>query len=150
MESMIREAHGDYHIFRVSNLAGKTSNPHTVLNFFYQHIVSGAFFYLWKNASRNIIDIDHAVAVCSYIIDEKLFRNEITNIANPINYPVTEIIETIENISEKKGNYEPVDKGSNPDINTYSVQQLFALLHVNFDNAYLNKTLQKYYSAHDL
>ena len=150
MEAMIREEHGDYHIFRVSNLAGKTNNPHTVLNFFHRHIVSGTFFYVWKNASRNIIDIDHAVAVCSYIIDEKKFRNEVTNVANPVNYPVAAIIEDLENISGKKGNFELVDKGSNPDINTYNVQQLFPLLHINFDKAYLTRTLKKYYNADDL
>lgn len=150
MEAMIKELHGDYHIFRVSNLAGKTSNPNTVLNFFYQHIISGSVFDLWLHASRNIIDIDDAVAVCSYIIDKKLCSNEITNIANPVNYPVAEIVKTLETISGKKANYTVTDKGSNPDINTHQAKHFFSLLHISFDDDYLKKTLEKYYSPHDV
>ena len=88
METIVKKQHSNYHIFRISNLAGNSGNPHTFLNFFIQHIVSGNFFYLWGHAYRNIIDIENAVAVCDYIIQRQLFKNEIVNIANPVNYPV--------------------------------------------------------------
>src|SRR5688572_5332524 len=54
MENLIQTRHPDYHIFRLANLAGKTNNPHTFLNYFAQHIQSGSFFYLWKQAWRNV------------------------------------------------------------------------------------------------
>ncbi|SRR6266542_659577 len=144
METLVQQ-HSNYHIFRISNLAGITNNPHTFLNFFLQHILSEQHFYLWKSAYRNIIDIDDAVAVCDHIIKEQLFKNEIVNIANPVNYPVTQIIEELEMVIQKKGKYELIDKGSNPAIDTQIVQQLFYQLNIHFDENYLRKVLQKYF-----
>lgn len=144
MESMVAK-HNHYHIFRISNLAGKTNNPHTVLNFFVQHIRSGDFFFAWKNASRNIIDLDDAVAVCSHIITQGLFKNEIVNIANPANYPVTQIIRAVEETLRKKGNYELIDKGNAPVINTQNIQKIFPALNIYFDDNYLNNVIKKYF-----
>ncbi len=147
MEAIVREGHDHYHIFRISNLAGRTSNPHTVLNFFVQHITEGRFFYLWKNAARNIIDLDDAVAVCDYIIRKQLFNNEITNIANPSNYPVTTIVQTIEDTLGLKGNYGLVEKGDNPHIDTRNAEKIFNRLNIRFDEHYLERILKKYFAA---
>ena len=147
IETIVKEEHDDYHIFRISNLVGRTDNPHTVLNFFIQHIISGHFFFLWKNASRNIIDIDDAVAVCDWIIQQQFFKNEVVNVANPVNYKVTEIIQAIETFLEKKGNYELVDKGINPDIDIQTVKKFFAPLNIQFDKDYFSRILKKYYTV---
>ena len=145
MEAIIRENQPHYYIFRVSNLIGHTDNPHTVLNFFVQHIQSGQAFFVWKNASRNIIDIDDAVIICNYILERHLFSNDIVNIANPSNYPVGEIVQTIEEVVNRKGNYELIDKGSNPDIDTSRIQDIFTLSKMRFDGEYLRKTIKKYF-----
>lgn len=145
METIVKQMHPNYRIFRISNLAGKTDNPHTVLNFFIQHIIANDLFFVWKNASRNIIDIDDAVAICSLIIKNENFSNSIVNVANPINYPVIEIIKTIEEVLGRKGRYTLIDKGSNPDIDTKEIQQFFAGLHIDFDKQYLYRTIKKYF-----
>jgi nucleoside-diphosphate-sugar epimerase len=145
METIIREDHPRYHIFRVSNLVGNTDNPHTVLNFFVQHINSGEPFFVWRNASRNIIDIDDAVVVCNYILKHDLFRNEIVNIASPSNYSVAEIVQTIEDVVGRKGNYEGLDKGSQPDIDTDPIQEIFTVSNIRFDGEYLRRTIKKYF-----
>jgi nucleoside-diphosphate-sugar epimerase len=148
MEAILQENHGDYHIFRISNLAGKTNNPHTVLNFFAQHILSRDFFSLWKNASRNIIDLDDAVAICDYLIQNKLFKNKVVNVANPVNYPVLQIIRVLEEILRKKGNFKLIEKGYDPEINTLPIQPFLNELNLPFDKEYLNRTLTKYYAVH--
>jgi nucleoside-diphosphate-sugar epimerase len=148
MEAIVQEFHGDYRIFRISNLAGKTNNPHTVLNFFAQHILSGDFFSLWKNASRNIIDLQDAVAICDYLIQNKLFKNEVVDVANPVNYPVLQIIRVMEEILGEKGNYELIEKGYDPKINTLPIQPFLSELKIPFDKGYLIKTLTKYYAVH--
>jgi len=146
MERMIKEYHNNYHIFRISNLAGKTNNAHTVLNYFFLHIIHNEFFNLWKNAFRNIIDLDDAVFLCDYIIQQGLFKNEIVNIANPENYPVVKIVQLLERINKKKANYNLIDKGGNPAIDTKPIQYLFPILDINFGENYLYTTLKKYYS----
>jgi nucleoside-diphosphate-sugar epimerase len=150
MEALLEENHHQYHIFRISNLAGKTENPHTVLNFFAQHILSGEFFFAWKHASRNIIDIEDAVKVCSMVIKEGLYKNEILNVANIQNNPVPEIIGDLETILGKRGNYDLIDKGSNPEINTSLIRDLYRSLDIRFDQGYLSRTLKKYYGTNDL
>src|SRR6267154_2643114 len=57
IEDIIQSSAKQYHIFRVSNLAGIYANPNTVLNFFLYHVQHGINFDLWTNACRNIIDI---------------------------------------------------------------------------------------------
>lgn len=146
METLIKEEHPDYHIFRISNLAGNTTNSNTLLNFFYQHIVSGEFFHIWQNAARNIIDIDDAVILCDYIIQNELLKNRITNIANPHNYSVLSIIEIFEQMLHKKGNYDIIEKSSIPFIDTTTISFFIDTLKINFEEDYLLRTLHKYYS----
>jgi nucleoside-diphosphate-sugar epimerase len=150
MENILATAADNFHIFRISNLAGKTTNPHTVLNYFIQHISQGIFFNLWKGASRNIIDIDDVLPVCNYIIEQKLYSNQIINIANPVNYPVADIVQVIETISGKKGNYAFTDRISVPNINISLIKNIIEKLSINFGNDYLIKTIEKYFFADDV
>jgi len=145
MEELIMKRQSNYHIFRISNLAGNTSNPHTVLNYFFQHIFRYDFFYLWKNACRNVIDVDDAFSVTDFIVKNNLFKNETINIANPVNYSVIKIVELLEEIIGKKGNYSIIDKGGTPEIDVKPIQHLFPILNMSFDESYLKKTLKKYY-----
>ena len=146
MEAIIQRHVANYHIFRISNLVGNTDNPHTVLNFFVQHIRTGHSFKVWKNAARNIVDIDDAFAICDHIIRKKLFLNTWVNIANTRNYPVMQIIRAIEQVIGKQGNYKLVDAGDNPMIDTSSIEEIVHTLDISFDDHYLTKTLRKYYS----
>ena len=150
MENIIAASHNDYLVFRISNLAGKTDNPHTVFNFFIQHIESGKPFQVWKKATRNIIDISDALLICGHIINNSLFSNQVVNIANPVNYPVIDIVTTIEHYFGKKGNYTLVDKESNPIIDIHPIDKIITDLAINFDRNYLERTIKKYFPINDL
>jgi nucleoside-diphosphate-sugar epimerase len=147
METMIQSRHSDYHIFRLANLAGKTNNPHTFLNYFAQHIQSGTFFYLWKHAWRNVMDVTDVVTICHHILQHGLYKNEVVNIVNPVSYKVMEIVNVIEEVLQKKGNYELVDKTSRPEIDTTVVQQLAQELHIPFNEKYLSRIVNKYFAS---
>ena len=47
---------------------------------------------LWKHASRNIIDIYDVSKICTYIIDNSLYKNEVTNICNSYNSSIIELV----------------------------------------------------------
>ncbi|MES1226009.1 MAG: NAD-dependent epimerase/dehydratase family protein, partial [Bacteroidota bacterium] len=81
MEAYIQQHQAQYTIFRLSNPIGKTTNNDTVVNFFIKHILDQETFNVWKNASRNIIDIDDMYLVCHEILEKKMFTNSIVNIA---------------------------------------------------------------------
>ncbi|HRO85738.1 MAG TPA: NAD-dependent epimerase/dehydratase family protein [Niabella sp.] len=150
MERVISALHKRYHIFRVSNLAGRSPNPHTVLNFFVQHILSGTPFFLWNNASRNIIDADDAFLICNYILQESNSYKRVTNIANTANYDVKVIVREIELFFQKKGNYTFVENFSHPEIDVSAIQSIISMLNIKFDNDYLKKVINKYYAANDI
>ncbi len=147
MEELIRAKALKYLIFRVSNPVGKTNNQHTVLNYFVEHIRAGTFFTVWKYASRNLIDIDDMYLICDHIMQSANLRNQVVNVANPVNYPVITIIEGIETHLEKTGHYNLADKGNSPLIDTSAIQPMLSHLKIEFDQHYLQRILRKYFPA---
>lgn len=136
-----------YHIFRISNLAGISSNPNTVLNFFFNHIRNGVNFDLWTNACRNIIDVDHSYLIIDHILKNNLFPNQIINIANPVNHQVKNIIAAIEAFLNIRSNYIEIDKGTCFDIDTSPIQPIIQKMGIWFGPEYLRDLLNKYYMA---
>lgn len=150
MENIIKESATTFSIFRMPNLAGKTTNPHTVINYFYFHIINNSPFQLWENASRNIIDVSDAFAICNMLLRSGQASGKTINVANPSNYTVLEIVQTIENVIGIKGNYVLVKKGGSPVIDTTLISGVINSLAINFDNNYLKSLIEKYLLAHDV
>ena len=146
IETYIQQNHSQYYIFRVSNLVGHSHNPNTILNYFVNHIRSATNFDLWENASRNLIDIDDMYAVVDYILTNRIMMNQVIMVANPLSYPVTRIIEEIENVFELNANYIRINKGRHFEIDVSSIKPLFRELNIDFSEGYLGHLLQKYYS----
>lgn len=145
MESKIRSHHNNYLIFRLSNLVGRTDNPHTIMNFFFKAVDTGIPFELWKNAARNLIDVKDVLLVCSHILSQASIINQTINIANPVSYPVLEIVEAIESHLGKKGNYTIQQKGAAFQIPLDECLSLYNLLQLHFEKKYLSRLLQTYY-----
>jgi len=141
MEYLV-QTHPNYLIFRLPQVAGRTPNPNTLLNYLYARISRSESFNLWANAKRNIIDVDDILLVANQIIEKNLFNNKVINIANPVNYKMTEIVEMMETVVGKKAIFEVLDRGSEYLIDVNSV----TLAGVDFDEYYLSKLITKYYS----
>ena len=145
IETIIRQQVSDYYIFRVSNLVGKSFNQNTLLNFFYYHIIHKINFDLWINSTRNLVDTDDLFFITDYILQNKILSNGIINIANPISYQVTEIVASLETILHQKANSIHIAKGSSFTIDISLILPVIEKLGINFDEAYLNRLLKKYY-----
>jgi nucleoside-diphosphate-sugar epimerase len=129
----------------VSNLAGISTNQNTLLNFFFYHIKNGINFDLWTNACRNIIDVDDAYIIIDHILQNKLFSNKIINVANHSNYPVKDIIGTIEHFLDVKSNYIEIDKGNCFEIDLSFIKPITQELKIEFNKEYLSSLLNKYF-----
>lgn len=145
MEELIKNISSSYIIFRVSNPVGFTGNVHTVLNYFFEHINSSTHFNLWEYASRNLVDLDDMYRICEAVIHDEKWANKIVNVANPVNYPVTSIVEAIEQHTGIKAIYTLLEKGNSPLIDTSEIQPLYSGLHIEFSKDYLPGLLKKYY-----
>jgi nucleoside-diphosphate-sugar epimerase len=146
IESIIQDSYTNYYIFRVSNLAGRSKNPNTVLNFFVYHILKGINFDLWTNAMRNLIDIDDMYKIVRDILKKEVYQNQIINIANPRSYTAIEIVNTIEDFFGIQANYIPIQKGSPFNIDISLIAPIIQNLDIHFGNDYLSNLLRKYYS----
>lgn len=145
MEQIIAESCDTFSIFRIANPIGITENPHTLLNYLSQKIRNGDHFIVWKNARRNLIDIDHLVLIASYIIDHELHSNMILNIASPIDFSILEIVKTLEYTLGVSGKYSVEPLGWVPMISLEGVEWIINELNLKFDKNYLKDIVEKYY-----
>lgn len=145
MEELIRSRACRYLIVRVSNVVGGSGNPHTVFNYFWDHIQQGKPFMIWKNTTRNLIDIDDFYEAVEQAITRSVYHNQTYTIANPHSVSPIQIVEAIEQHTGKKGNYKQVSKGTPFKIDT-QIQDLltFDLIYWRPDQ-YILRLLTKYY-----
>lgn len=144
MEQLVK-AHPRNLTLRLPQVIGETPNPHTLLNFLYARILRGESFKLWNKAHRNIIDVIDVALIAQQFIEDKSFRNTTLNIANLVNYSVTDIVGTMERILKKKGVYDIVEMGSKYSIEIDAVLSVMGKAGVEFSNDYLEKIIAKYY-----
>lgn len=142
-------AHPRYLILRLPQVAGKTPNPHTLLNFLYAHIARSEAFQLWSKTRRNIIDIDDVAAIASLLIEDTSARNITVNIANPVSYAMTCIVGAMERIVGKRAIYDLVERGSEYTIDTSAIRSVLDKANVQFGDDYLETVIGKYYAKAD-
>ncbi len=147
IEKFIKQNVKRYYLFRVSNLAGVSNNPYTILNYFIFNIHSGHSLTVWKNASRNIIGIDDMHSIINYFLREEKGMNTTINIANPKNYSVSYIITCIEEHLNKKAICNEIEKGDNYKIDVSAIEPVISKLNIQFDNNYMPSLLKKYYHS---
>jgi len=142
MEELIKTKSNSYYIFRLPQVVGKTHSP-TLVNFLIDSITNSKFFYVQKNATRNLIDVDDVFIICDHIITNGLYLNSIVNIASPFNLKVIEIVSLIEEILNKKANFELIEQGVSQEINIDKIK--FA--NYIFDKNYIKNILLKRISS---
>ncbi|HZZ95347.1 MAG TPA: NAD-dependent epimerase/dehydratase family protein [Usitatibacter sp.] len=147
LESLV-EQRPPYLVVRLPQVAGRTPNPHTLLNYLYARITRSEKFDLWKHACRNIIDVDDAAAIILYLIRHEQAVDEIINVANPRSSSMTEIVQAIEAATHHRAVYRLLDRGAAYEIDTSRITKAITTLQLPFGDAYLSRTVAKYYYPH--
>lgn len=145
MEQLAR-AHTRNLILRLPQVAGRTSNPHTLLNFLYASISRSERFTLWSKARRNIIDVVDVVSITQQLVADRSMRNRVINVANTSNYPVAEIVRAMEHAVGKSAIFDTVERGTEYEIDTHLILPVMEKIDLRFDGDYLQKVVNKYYS----
>jgi len=145
LEEVIQKKIKRHYIFRVSNIAGNATNPNTVLNFFYHHIMNQINFDLWVNAYRNIIDMDDVFVIIDSILKSGNLANQVINVANPESYKVTDIVASLEEVTGLTANAIPIEKGFYFPIDISLILPIIEELKIKFDHSYLLNLVRKYY-----
>lgn len=139
----------NYLILRLPQVAGKTENPHTLLNYLYARIARSEAFCLWSKAKRNIVDVDDIASIANQLINDSTTQNKLFNIANVANYSMLEIVSSMEQLVGKPAIYQKEVRGAEYKINIDDTLQFIDGAAVIFGEEYLMKVLKKYYGQHN-
>ncbi len=144
IEELVRSSKG-YAIFRLTQVVGKTSNPHTLTNYLYQHITSDTPFQIWRHAKRNLIDVDDVVSIATYLIQSPRMSRITENIACPFSIGIDELVRIFEHVLRKKAVYTLKDAGGAYAIDTRLATAAAKNISIDFNENYTEKLLRKYY-----
>ena len=143
MEQIVR-THANHLILRLPQVAGRTPNPHTLLNYLYARIARGERFSIWRRARRNVIDCDDLSRICLALVDHGL-RGDTVNIANTRDYRIVDIVQTMERVCRGHAVYDVIDSGGTYSIDVSRLLPYIDALGICFDDDYLECVLRKYY-----
>jgi hypothetical protein len=148
MEDLVRER-ARYLILRLPQVAGKTPNPHTLLNYLHGRIARSERFHIWGGATRNIIDVDDIVKITMDLIATEGANVETINIANPRSSVMLDIVHALERVLDTRAVFDVLDKGARVPIDTDRITASIKRCGIRFGNAYLGNIIEKYYGAYD-
>ena len=131
-------------VFRLPQVVGRTGNPHTLTNFLASKIRTGERFTIWSRAVRTLIDVDDVAALGTFLI-ERAEPPSTIDLCTPESLTMFELVEIMERVLGRKGNYETVDRGggSQPDATLVSVAA--AECGIDLSKGYTERVLRKYY-----
>jgi len=144
MESLVKRCN-HYMIFRLPQVVGKTQNPHTIVNFLYHQIMEGKTFQVWQGACRNLIDVADVYRIADYFIKHRIFTNQVTTIATPINVKILDLVRILEKVTHKSAYFEILERGSCYEIDVRHLEHYLKLLHISFLENYPERIITKYY-----
>jgi nucleoside-diphosphate-sugar epimerase len=144
MEKIVESNCEQFHIFRLPQVVGVTNSP-TLVNYLFMSIKNNIPLTINKNSTRNLIHVDDVVKIVSYLIDNKIYCQETTNIATPHNMMVLDIVLKIEEIMQIKANYKLIEFGAKQNIDISKIQELNMESDI-FDVDYTDEIISKYYA----
>ena len=145
MERIIQNNVNNYNIFRLPQVLGNGGNTNNLINFLFNSIKNESEFKLFKNATRNLIDIEDVVRIIIFILHNNSYNNKIINIASSKNISILNLVNLIENKLNKKAKYIIEDIGEDIYIDVSDIETLLNKLEIKFDDVYINSVLKKYY-----
>jgi len=131
---------GNYLICRLPIVAGKTPNPHTLLNFLYSRVARSEKFDLIPEARRNIIDMIDVSTIVRWLVKNGA-KDETVNVAAPVDYSMRQIVGHFETLLNKPAYYREQPGGHEPPIDVSRIEDA----PICWDGDYLGSILWKRY-----
>ena len=147
MEELVSH-HSRYLVVRLPQVAGNTPNPHTLLNYIFSRISRSEKLKVWKNARRNIIDVDDVVCIVRRLVNEDGIRGECINVANFEDISMPRIVDIMANVVGKKAICDFLDYGGGYSIDTTRIQEVVNRCGISFDQDYTERVIRKYYERY--
>ncbi|MEN4950918.1 NAD-dependent epimerase/dehydratase family protein [Stenotrophomonas rhizophila] len=133
-------------VLRLPQVVGHGGNPGTLTNFLSERISLGEYFEVWRNAERNLIDVDDVRALATHVIRSDGQYPRVVSLAAPISTPMLSIVHAMEESVGKAGNYGLLDKGAPFTIDADDCVRAAKDIGIGFDENYYRRVIAKYYS----
>jgi nucleoside-diphosphate-sugar epimerase len=150
IEDEIREKAPEFLIFRLPQLVGRSENPNTLTNFFYQRLIRGERFLLRQDATRSLLDVEHAYAICDRLIADRAFRNRSIDVCLPYSVTAIDIVRTLERILGIEPRFDLVPGGERFFVPPNELAAIYDNLGIRYDARYVETVLRKYYQRPQL
>jgi nucleoside-diphosphate-sugar epimerase len=135
-------------VVRLPQIAGRTPNPHTLLNYLHARIVRSERFTVFRGAQRNVVDVDDVARIVAELVREGACAETI-NVACTHNVPIFDIVRCMEEVAGHRAVFDIIDAGAGYAIDTARIAPALMRCGVSFPADYLRRTLEKYYGSHD-
>ena len=132
--------------FRLPQVVGHTPNPHTLTNYLHHQIQTGQQFHIWRNARRNLIDVDDVAKIAVWLINHHDADDIITNIACPFSIAIPDLVKIFEQVMGMPAECDVVEAGGKYSIDTHLAYSVAPKAGVCFDDAYVHQLIRKYYA----
>lgn len=149
MEDIVR-ARARHLILRLPQVAGRTPNPHTLLNYLHARIARSERFHVWGGAMRNIVDVEDVVRIALDLIATEGANAETINVANPRSSGMLDIVQAMERVLETRAVFDILDRSSGAAIDTGRIAASIRRCGIAFGSAYLDRVVEKYYGRYEL
>jgi nucleoside-diphosphate-sugar epimerase len=132
-------------ILRLPQLAGRTPNPHTLLNFLHERMLRGERFQVWAGAVRNIIDAADVARIGLDLIVHENAQGETVNVANPCSNSMLDIVRAMQHVLDTRAEFDLLDKGASATIDVSRIESAIRRCAIRFGDAYLERVIERYY-----
>jgi hypothetical protein len=146
MEQRVLAAPGGI-VFRLPQVVGSTDNPHTLTNYLHRHIMAGTPFVVWKRAERNLIDVEHVVAVVREILARPVVVDGPVAVAATESLSAEALVHAFEAVLGKRAVYETVDAGSPLPIDNRIAARIASDINIDLGGDYARRVLARYYAG---
>ena len=132
---------GKFLICRLPIVSGRTTNPHTLLNFLNSRIARSEKFDLYPEARRNVIDTDEIATIVGWLLRTGA-HNETINVAAPFDFSMVEIVGEFERLHKKWARTVDHFGAADKPIDTKRIQRA----PVKWGDDYLRSAIEKRYA----
>lgn len=147
-EQFVSQSFEKYWIFRLPNVIGRTSNPHTMTNFFFNSITNHQELKIQSMAHRYFIDVDDVYKTLKKVICNNELDSGVYDLFYPRAFSVLELVHLMEVIVNRKAVYSVVDSNANLyNINVSSQLKPYLSFDESLGVEYLRNVLEKHYKT---
>jgi nucleoside-diphosphate-sugar epimerase len=145
IENEIQEKAAEFLIFRLPQLVGRSANPNTLTNYIHQRLIRGERFLVRQDATRSLLDVEHAYAICDRLISDRALRNRKIDVCLPYSVSAIDIVRTLERIIGIPAKFDIVPGGERFFAPVNELGTVYESLGIRCDACYVETVLRKYY-----